>query len=138
MVEEAERYKAEDDVQKSRVEGKNSLENYAYSMRNTINDEKLADKLDAADKSTIESKISETIAWLDANQNAEKEEYEKKQKELEGVCNPIIQKMAGGAGGMPSGMPGGMPDMGGAGFPGGGAPAPEAEADAGPKIEEID
>lgn len=97
----------------------------------------MAGKLDEQDKSTIDSKISETIAWLDANQTAEKEEYEEKQKELEAVCNPIIQKMAG-AGDMPGGMPGGMPDMSGAGFPGGGAPAPEAEADAGPKIEEID
>lgn len=42
MVEEAERYKAEDDVQRQRVEGKNSLENYAYSMRNTINEEKVS------------------------------------------------------------------------------------------------
>lgn len=94
--------------------------------------------LDAADRKTVEDKIAETIAWLEANQAAEKEEYEEKQKELEGVCNPIIQKMAGGA---PGGMPaGGMPDMGGAGFPGGGggAPAPQAETDAGPKIEEID
>ncbi|CAM9411725.1 unnamed protein product [Choristocarpus tenellus] len=146
MVEEAEHYKAEDEVQKQRVEAKNSLENYAYSMRNTVSEEKVASKLDAADKSTIDGKISETIAWLDANQTAEKEEFEEKQKELEAVCNPIIQKMAG-AGGMPGGMggmPGGMPDMGGMGGMGGfgGAPAgasePSAEADAGPKIEEID
>ena len=96
----------------------------------------VASQLDAADKSAIESKISETIAWLDTNQNAEKEEYEEKQKELEAVCTPIIQKMAaaGGAGG----MPGGMPDMNGAGFPGAGAPTPEADADAGPKIERIE
>eukprot|EP00904_Undaria_pinnatifida_P006918 jgi/Undpi1/3356/HiC_scaffold_15.g06729.m1 len=139
MVEEAERYKAEDDVQKQRVEGKNALENYAYSMRNTINEEKVSQQLDAADKTTVESKISETIAWLDANQTAEKEEFEEKQKELEAVCNPIIQKMAaagggGMPGGMPGGVPGGMPDMGG----GGTGPVPEAEADAGPKIEEID
>ncbi|CAN0486248.1 unnamed protein product [Ectocarpus sp. 12 AP-2014] len=137
MVEEVERYKAEDGVQKSRVEGKNSLENYAYSMRNTINEEKMrvASKLDEADKTTIETKISETIAWLDGNQSAEKEEYEEKQKELEAVCNPIIQKMVGGAGG----MPGGMSDKGSAGFPGaGGSTAPDADADAGPKIEEID
>ena len=45
MVEEAERYKAEDDVQKQRVEGKNALENYAYSMRNTINEEKVREVL---------------------------------------------------------------------------------------------
>lgn len=95
----------------------------------------VSQQLDAADKTTVESKISETIAWLDANQTAEKEEFEEKQKELEAVCNPIIQKMAAaGGGGMPGGVPGGMPDMGG----GGTGPVPEAEADAGPKIEEID
>merc|ERR1712224_492486 len=55
--------------------------------------------------------VEESIKWLDANQEKEKEEYEATQKELEGVCNPIMQKMyagAGGAGGMPGGMPGGI------------------------------
>ncbi|KAG5177433.1 heat shock protein 70 [Tribonema minus] len=133
MVEEAERYKAEDEVNKQRIEAKNGLENYAYSMRNTLNDPKVSEKMDAGDKTSLESKIDDTIKWLDANQTAEKEEFEEKQKELEGVANPILQKMAGGA------MPGGMPDMGGMGG-GGGAPepTPDAGADAGPKIEEID
>merc|ERR1711988_1799938 len=106
----------------------------------------LASKLSEDDKSTVNGKIDETTAWLDANQTAEKEEYEAKQKELEAIVNPILQNVAGGApgaGGMPDmgGMPGGMPDMGGAGFPGG-APAtdapPPADVDEGPKIEEID
>ena len=82
------------------------------------------------------SAIDETTSWLDANQGAEKEEYEEKQKALEGIAMPILQKMAGGAcGGMPDmgGMGGGMPDMGGMG----GAPAEEDPA-GGPTIEEID
>ena len=82
------------------------------------------------------SAIDETTSWLDANQAAEKEEYEEKQKALEGIAMPILQKMAGGAGGgMPDmgGMGGGMPDMGGMG----GAPAEEDPA-GGPTIEEID
>ncbi|KAG5177435.1 heat shock protein 70 [Tribonema minus] len=133
MVEEAERYKAEDEVNKQRIEAKNGLENYAYSMRNTLNDPKVSEKMDAGDKSSLESKIDDTIKWLDANQTAEKEEFEEKQKELEGVANPILQKMAGG------GMPGGMPDMGGMGGAGGAPePTPDAGSDAGPKIEEID
>merc|ERR1711941_42952 len=138
MVEEAERYKAEDEANRLRIEAKNSLENYAYSMKNTMADEKLASKLSDDDKSTIGSKIDETISWLEANQAAEKEEYEAKQKELEGVVNPILQNLAGGAGGMPGGMPGagGMPDMGGMG--GAGAPPPDMGGDDGPKIEEID
>merc|ERR550514_1647505 len=145
MVEEAEKYKAEEEANRARVEAKNALENYAYSMKSTIADEKLQGKLSEDDKATIEGKIDETTSWLDANQTAEKEEYEAKQKELEAIVNPILQNVAGGApgaGGMPGGMPGGgMPDMGGAGFPGG-APAtdapPPADVDEGPKIEEID
>jgi len=135
LVQEAERYKAEDEANKGRVEAKNSLENYAFQIRNSINDEKLAGKLSDSDKSKVNDAIQSTTSWLDANQNAEKEEFEAKQKELEGICLPILQSLGGGAGG----MPGGMPDMSG-GFPGGapgGAP-PAAEADEGPKIEEID
>merc|ERR1711998_811623 len=133
MVEEAERYKAEDEANRLRIEAKNSLENYCYSMKSTISDEKLASKLSDGDKETITGKIEETIQWLDANQTAEKEEYEAKQKELEAIVNPVLQNLSGGAGGMPGGMPGGipggMPDMGG--FPGGapGAATPDAGAD---------
>ena len=76
MVDEAERYKAEDEANRVRVEAKNSLENYCYSMKNTMGDEKLASKLSDDDKSTVTAKIDETTSWLDANQMAEKEEYE--------------------------------------------------------------
>merc|ERR1712224_594132 len=114
MVKEAEKYAAEDDAQKEKVEAKNGLENYAYSMRNSINDEKLKDKIDAADKETIEKAINDATSWLDSNQSAEKDEYDAKQKELEGICNPIMMKLYQGAGGAPGGMPGGMPGAGGA------------------------
>jgi L1 cell adhesion molecule like protein len=128
MVQEAEKYKAEDEAHKDKIEAKNGLENYAYSMRNTINDEKVAGALSADDKKTIEEAVNSTVDWIEANQLAEKEEFEHKQKELEGVCNPIIQKMYQGAGG----APGGMPDMGGD------AGASAGQGNAGPKIEEVD
>merc|ERR1719506_376459 len=83
LVQEAERYKAEDEANRGRVDAKNSLENYAYQMRNTLNDEKMADKIPADDKAKIDAAIADTTSWLDANQNAEKEEFEAKQKELE-------------------------------------------------------
>jgi len=146
LVQEAERYKAEDEANKARVEAKNGLENYAFQMRNTINDEKAAAAISEEDKTAINAAVQETTTWLDNNQSAEKEEFEEKQKALEAICLPILQKMGGGAGG-PGGMPGGMPDMsgmGGAGMPGGfpgGAPSssgPPPAADDGPKIEEID
>merc|ERR1712054_168466 len=135
MVQEAEKYKEEDEAHTKKIEAKNSLENYAYSMRNTINEEGVKDKIDAADKEKLESAINDAISWLDSNQMAEQDEFEDKLKELEGICNPVIQKMyaAGGGGGMPGGK-GGMPDMGAAGA---GAPPPSGGA-GGPTIEEVD
>merc|ERR1711988_202070 len=131
MTRDAEKYKREDEMWKEKVESKNGLENYAYSMKNTLNDDKVKDKISPEDKSTAEEAINKALAWLDSNQMAEKEEFEHQQKELEGICSPIMQKMYAGGGGM-GGMPGGMPDMGGmgGGAPGGGA--------GGPNIEEVD
>merc|ERR1711943_92778 len=76
-----------EEIERMVEEAKNSLENYCYSMKNTMSDEKLASKLSDDDKSTVTAKIDETTSWLDANQMAEKEEYEAKQKELEAVVN---------------------------------------------------
>ena len=132
MVKEAEKFSAEDEAMASKVESKNALENYAYSLRNSINDEKFKDKIEEEDRTTIEGKITETTEWLDANQMAEKEEFDAKQKELEAVANPIMQKIYAAAGGAPGA--GGMPDMGGAGGPDMGGAAP----DAGPTIDEVD
>ncbi|TYG40920.1 hypothetical protein ES288_D12G133100v1 [Gossypium darwinii] len=65
MVQEPERYKAEDEQVKKKVEAKNALENYAYNMRNTIKDDKIAGKLDPSDKGKMEKAIDETIEWLE-------------------------------------------------------------------------
>ncbi|KAL5962472.1 Heat shock cognate 70 kDa protein [Taenia solium] len=136
MVNDAEKFKQEDEKQRDRVAAKNGLESYAFSMKSTVEDEKVKDKIGESDRRRITEKCEETLKWLEANQQAEKEEYEHKQKELESVCNPIITKMyqdAGGAGGM-GGMPGGM---GGGGMPGGmGGDA--GSGNRGPTIEEVD
>jgi L1 cell adhesion molecule like protein len=138
LVQEAERFKSEDEANRARVEAKNALENYCYSMKSSLSDEKMADKIPADEKTKCMDAINSTTSWLDANQNAEKEEFEEKQKALEAIVMPILQNLSGGAGGMPGGMPdmsGGMPDMSGMGGAGGAAPP---AADEGPKIEEID
>ncbi|MBH0005029.1 Hsp70 family protein [Pseudoalteromonas sp. SWYJZ12] len=135
MVEEAEKYKAEDEAAASRITAKNGLESYAYNLRNSITDEKLADKFEAGDKAKLETAVNETISWLDASQEGSKEEYEEKQKELEAIANPIMQKLYGAAGGAPGGAPGGFPGGGApGGFPGAGAGAHED----GPSVEEVD
>lgn len=130
MLAEAEKYKDEDEAEAARIQAKNALESYAYSLRTTLSDPKTEEKLEASDKETLKAKIDETVAWLDDSQSATKDEYEGQQKELEGVANPIMMKLygAGGEGGMP-GMPGG-------GMPGGAGPS--AGGDDGPTVEEVD
>ena len=141
MLAEAEKYKAEDEAESSRISAKNGLESYAYSLKNTLSDSKVDEKLDASDKEKLKAEIDKTIAWIDENQTATKDEFESQQKELEGVANPIMMKFygAGGEGGMPGGMPGGgFPGAGGpGGFPGAGGPGGHG-GDDGPTVEEVD
>merc|ERR1711896_88728 len=102
MVEEAEQYADEDKKVRERIEGRNSLESYVYSVKNTINDEeKLKGKISDEDREKVEEIMKETNEWLDENQNAEKEEYEEKQKAMEKVVNPIFSSLyqEGGGGG---------------------------------------
>jgi L1 cell adhesion molecule like protein len=137
MVSEAEKYKADDDKQRERVQAKNGLESYAYQMKQTMEDEKLKDKISEEDKKTVLDKCNEVISWLDSNQTAEKDEYEDKQKELEKIYNPVISKVYQATGGAPpGGVPGGMPG----GFQGAGGPdgAPPTQQSQGPTIEEVD
>ena len=149
MCADAEKFKADDDKQRQRIEAKNQLEGFAYSIRNTLKDEKVAGALAEDDKKKVETAVNETIDWLDHNQTAEKDEYDAKMKELEGVVQPVMAKMyqqaGGAAGGMPGGMPGGFPGAGGmpGGFPGaapsgGDASSGSSSSNKGPKIEEVD
>lgn len=138
MVQEAEKYKEDDEKQKERIKAKNDLESFAFNLKQSLEDEKLKDKFSAEDREKLEEKVKETIAWLDGNQMAEAEEFNHKQKELEQLSAPIMTKMyqaaGGGAGGMPPGFggEGGMPGAGGAGA------APGAGSGKGPTIEEVD
>lgn len=136
MVREAEKYKDEDDKQKDRVAAKNGLEGYCFNMKQTLEEPNLKDKIPEGDRKKITDACDEALKWLEANQLAEKEEFEHRQKDLEAICKPVITKLyesaGAAAGGMPGGFPGGMP-----GGPGAGA-APSGGASSGPTIEEVD
>ncbi|XP_039011392.1 luminal-binding protein 1 [Hibiscus syriacus] len=107
MVREAEEFAEEDKKVKEKIDARNSLETYVYNMKNQISDkDKLAGKLESDEKEKIETAVKEALEWLDDNQNAEKEDFEEKIKEVEAVCNPIItavyQRSGGGPGGAAS------------------------------------
>ena len=127
MVNEAETFKEADEANKTRIEARNTLENSAYQFKSSINDEKIASKLESADKEAVTNACDDSIAWLDGHADATKDEYEAKVKELEGVCHPIMQKLSASVGGgVPNNVPGGMPTT-----------EPSVSTDV-PNIEEVD
>lgn len=93
MVLNAEKYKAEDEIQREKVSAKNALESYAFNMKSAVSDEGLKGKISDSDKKKILDKCNEVLSWLEANQLAEKDEFDHKRKELEKVCNPVITKL---------------------------------------------
>ncbi|KAN0022695.1 hypothetical protein ACTFIU_005430 [Dictyostelium citrinum] len=107
MVKEAADAAEEDKAAKERVEAKNTLENYIYQIKNTIGDkDKIGGKIEADDKETIETAISDALSWLDVNSSAEKEEFDEQYKILEKIVQPIFSKLYGAAGGSPNGAAG--------------------------------
>merc|ERR1712093_897392 len=91
MVDEAKEFEAQDNAARERVDAKNGLETYAYSLKNTLSEH--GDKLEADDKAAVEAKVQEVTTWLDTADHAEKEEFESMQNELQAVANPIFAKM---------------------------------------------
>jgi len=126
MVNEADKYAEEDKKNKERIEKKNELENYCYSLKSSTSEEGFKTKCSEEDVKAITTIVDETLQWLDGNQSASTDEFAEKLKEIEAVANPIMTKMyQSGDAGM-GGMPGGMPDMGAAG------------GNSGPTVEEVD
>jgi len=107
MIKDSEKFADEDKKVKERVDAKNELESYAYSLKTQLNDkEKLGGKLSADDKETVEKAVEEQIKWLESNQGADTEELKEHKKQLEEIVTPIMTKLygqggAGGAGDVP-------------------------------------
>jgi L1 cell adhesion molecule like protein len=121
MVNEAEQYKQQDEVVKKRIEAKNSLENYCYSIKRTINDEQLKDKI-GSEKERLERMADDALKWTESNSEVSAEEFTRKQKEMEDIFNPIISKVYQGCG--DSANPGDSGNYG--------------SATSGPKADEVD
>uniref|UniRef100_A0A4W3GVT8 78 kDa glucose-regulated protein n=1 Tax=Callorhinchus milii TaxID=7868 RepID=A0A4W3GVT8_CALMI len=102
MVNDAEKFSEEDQKLKERIDSRNDLESYAYSLKNQIGDkEKLGGKLSSEDKEVIEKAVEEKIEWLESHQDSDIEDFKAKKKELEEIVQPIVSKLYGGAGEAP-------------------------------------
>lgn len=100
MLADAEKYRGEDEIQRQRVSARNSLEAYIFSCKQAVEDAP-AGRLSDADKQVVKDKCASEMSWLDANNLAEKDEFEHHLKELQKVCGPIMGKIhqAGASGG---------------------------------------
>jgi len=117
MVNDAEKFKNEDEAQKERIAAKNGLESYIFNMKSALDQDQVKSKIGDSDLTSAKAKLDEALAWLDKNQLGEKEEYEEKQKELEQGLKAVVEKMYAA---------GGQPDQ---------AAGPGAKA---PTVEEVD
>lgn len=94
MLDEAEKYKAEDDNQRERVVARNKLESYVYGVKQAIDE--VGSKLPETERSKARRKCEDTIRWIESNSLAEKDEYEDKLKEVSRECSPLMTKLHGG------------------------------------------
>ena len=123
MVSEAEKYREEDSRHKERIDARNGLENYIYSVKNSTDDAKLKDKLSEEERGAIEAACKESLAWLESANDLSVEEYTTQQKKLEGIVAPIVAKLYGQ--GPPYGQ--GQPQ-----------PQGQQQSQEGPSVEEVD
>jgi len=90
MVKEAEQFSEEDNKLKENIAAKNNLESYIYSMKQTVEDDKIKNVISSSDKKMIHDKLDEAIQWLDENQNVEKGEMDQYQKDLQDIIMPML------------------------------------------------
>ena len=121
MVEEAEKHAADDKLRMERVESKNQVESYLYNTRNAVREDKVKETLGENTVSEVESWIKEGIEWLEANPEAEKGEYDEKQKYYEDKIKPVMMKLYEKSG-----------------SPGSASTSNTGGGDSGPKVEEVD
>jgi len=90
MVNEAEKFKAEDDAQKEVLAAKNGLEAYIFQVKMSLDEQAIKSKLSKDEKRTLNREMDDALTWMDRNQAANKDEFSDKQKDLEGIVNPIM------------------------------------------------
>ena len=103
MVDEAEKFKEEDEKQNERIESKNKLESFVYQVKNSTTDETIKDKIEGDDLTTINTALNDIESWL-LDTNREKEDYDKKYIEFNNCVSPIMSKLYKEGEGDPSAM----------------------------------
>ena len=67
MIDEAEKFKAEDNAQANMVKAREEVKNYCYQVLDTMENETLADKLKEEEQDTILEQCNEVLEWVEKN-----------------------------------------------------------------------
>lgn len=128
MLKEAEDNAESDKLARQTVEAKNQLESYLYSLRSTLDDDAMKEKITGEDRENLTKSVTEALTWLEENTSAEKDAFDEKRKEVETVANPILTKVYAATAGPGSESAPEAPS----------SSAEAAEDNAGPTVEEAD
>jgi len=104
MVEEAEKFKEEDELFRKKIEAKNKLEGMVYGMKSALDEEKLKTSIPEDEMTKLKQFVEDTFKWMESEHTTE--EYESKQKELNEVFNPMKYASQGAPQGVPTDVPG--------------------------------
>jgi len=110
MVNEAEKYKEDDQRRRDEINARNELESYVYGVKNSLDEEKIKSVLSEEELSELRGKLDDEVSWLDANDSSSVETYNERKRELEGIVNPYMTRVYN-AGSGPSEVPGEAPPM---------------------------
>ncbi|KAI4352385.1 hypothetical protein L6164_006643 [Bauhinia variegata] len=94
MIQDAVKFKAEDERHRRRALAKNDLEDYIYDMKKALKDEGISSMISQKETMNIRGAIVRVLLWLEGNQHAEAEEFERGKKELVKACVPISIAMS--------------------------------------------
>lgn len=126
LVAEAAKYAEEDKAARELIDARNGLESYCFTLKNSLNEETIKEKISETDREAVENIAKETVEWLESNPKAELQEYQDKKAAVEAVAMPIMSKIYADSTGQS--VPGGMP----------GGPPPSNGEENSPHIEEVD
>jgi L1 cell adhesion molecule like protein len=92
MIDEAEKFKEDDENNKAKIDARNELEQYVYNVRNSMEEPIIKEKLQD-EYNTVMDAVKETVQWFNNNMEASKDEYVSRKNEFESIVAPIIKKI---------------------------------------------
>ncbi|KAK4147742.1 78 kDa glucose-regulated protein [Dichotomopilus funicola] len=95
MILEAERFADEDKEARERIEARNGLETYAFSLKNQLEDDRgLGGKIDEDAKEALRDAVAEALDWINEyGTGATADDFAEQREKLSDVAHPITSSL---------------------------------------------